>query len=214
MAWAHSLVAHFALPPTAVADAVGLVGERSLGTRSARSAASARRSFPPPPFSDRYVVAHLDSLTRSRLQLVFITALCTAARVAGAAPAILAALRSLASEYPPLSIEATEASMASLMAEADAVGRAPLPHGVPLPAEPPGILSRFGLGPSGGDVLPPDVEVVVLTTPTALAGHLLGLLPAAWIPRVTAPMHEALLSAMMASAPRIGVMGGRKGRAH
>lgn len=153
--------------------------------------------------TDRFVVVYYGRMTCSRLQLVFITAVYKAARVSGAGPKVLADIHRLAANYPERSIEEMEAAIAALLAETDAVRQAQplLLRRAFLPAKPPGILSRLGLDPSGNVALrtAPDIEVVIQTTPTAFAGHLLGLLPVAWVPRVTAPMHEALLCAMTAS---------------
>ena len=195
---------YFDLRPTVVADAVALVGEKASECRIRPS--QTRAVLSPPgsaPLTDRFIVAYFGRMTCSRLQLVFITATYTAARVAGAGPKLLAALYRLGADYPERSIEEMEAAIAALLAETDAVGQAQpiLLHRTFLPATPPGILSRLGLDPSGSVALrvPPDIEVVIQTTPTAFAGHLVGLLPVAWIHQVTAPMHEALLIAMTAS---------------
>lgn len=134
--------------------------------------------------------------TRSSLQLSFIAALCIATRLAMVHADVLASLQTLASQYPAHSLEDMEQRMLGVMLEADAAGRTKTPYRVPLPAEPPGILARFGLGPSGGAILPPDIEVTVLTTATSLLEHLLQLLPSIWVVQVEPLAHKALVAAM------------------
>lgn len=206
MIWANSCAVHFALPTTVVADSVGLAGE----TQHSITVRKTNLLF---PLADRFVVAHFDILTRSGLQLVFITALCIAARRRDSDSDALSASNFIetlyraatTAEYSECAIESMAVAMAAF-AEEDAVGqRACLTLGgtgcASLPAGPPGIISRIGLYPFGGVSFRalPHIEVVVQTTPTAFADHLLGLLPVGWMPGVVAPLHSALLIAMTAS---------------
>ena len=142
------------------------------------------------------------------------TSLCIAARISGTPEATLVRIRKIAHEYSDSDFVEMEGNMTALMsttpnsssgANVGDTGIATFEtlsperggRTVPIPTLPPGILSRFS--PIGATLLPPDVELVILTTPMAIAGHLLDLLPALWVEKVVAVVQNLLFVVTLVS---------------
>jgi hypothetical protein len=93
--WVRNLTQHFALAPPVFADAVAL--------------------------ADRYVHAHGNSLGRSGMQLLYLTALCIASRVHRVAPQLVDRIRVIAPDYSPADYTAMEGRMVATMGSATAI---------------------------------------------------------------------------------------------
>lgn len=93
--WVRNLTQHFALAPPVFADAVAL--------------------------ADRYVHAHGNSLGRSGMQLLYLTALCIASRVHRVAPQLVDRIRVIAPDYSPADYAAMEGRMVATMGSATAM---------------------------------------------------------------------------------------------
>lgn len=200
--WVRNLSAHFRLRPTVVADAIALAGECLMLTLVT---ACTSKPIIHPLVLDRYIYSHGETLTRAVIQLLFITSLCIAAHVCGTPDATLERIRRIARDYSDSDFDEMERLMTVTMAtdapptdDGGASGTATssaVHHPRPSPRSPVGILDRFS--PDGQRMQPPDFELVVETTPMSIAGHLLELLPAAWVRTVASVVQDLLFVAAL-----------------
>lgn len=152
------------------------------------------------------------TLRSSTIQLAYLASLCAAARATGAAPAVISSIRELLPTHSEADFEESERSLLLLALEdrptaasADASEEA-APTETTMSALPSVLADSDTAAPFGPAVAEnaaaaPFLRLNVLTstTPLALAGHLICLLPPEWVGRVVQQAIEALFVATLVS---------------